>query len=166
MPYDDPGGLIAVDADLTSHAIALDADGTVTAMELSRDGTRLLVALATPDGPRLFVAGVQRDADLAPVALSTPIELPQLDPIVDIAWLDGSSIAVLAAGSGGTHVEVVPLGGPVVNLGIVEGGVQIVGGNLQGGLRVLTSTGTVLRPSSAGGWVDTGLIASFLGTQQ
>lgn len=167
VPRDDPGGLIAVDRDLTVHQIPLDADGAVTAIELSRDGTRLLVALSTADGPRLFVAGVQRDADLAPVALSTPVELPQADPVVDIAWVDGSTVAVLALNAGGvTHVTLVPLGGPVVDLGTVDGGAQIVGGNLQAGLRVLAGDGTVLRPSSAGGWVDTGLVASFLGTQQ
>ncbi|MEO5534750.1 MAG: LpqB family beta-propeller domain-containing protein [Pseudolysinimonas sp.] len=166
VPANQPDGLIAVGADGTSHSVPLDADGTVIAIELSRDGTRLLAGLSTPDGPRLFVAGVQRDANLAPVALSSPLELRQSDPILDVAWLDGSTVAILSAGVAGSRVDVIPLGGPEVSLGPVENGVQIVGGNLQEGLRVLSSDGSVLRPSSAGGWVNTGFRASFLGTQQ
>ena len=65
-----------------------------------------------------------------------------------------------------TTVDVLPLGGPTDDLGPVDDGIAIVGGNPEDGLRVLAATGAVLRPSGAGGWVDTGLIASFLGTQQ
>jgi hypothetical protein len=39
-------------------------------------------------------------------------------------------------------------------------------GNQVAGIRVLLANGSVERPSDAGGWRDTGLTASFLGTQQ
>jgi hypothetical protein len=138
----------------------------VVAIELARDGSRLLVALSTPTGPRLFVAGVQRDADLAPVALGALFDLPVDGAIVDVAWLDEVQVAVLRSTESGTTVDVLPLGGPTRRLGPVDDGVAIVGGNFEAGLRVLAATGEVLRPSGAGGWVDTGLVASFLGTQQ
>ena len=161
----DPGGLQATGIDGVVHALPIDTDGTVVSIELARDGARLLVALSTPSGPRLFVVGVVRDAELAPVSLGTPLSLPATGSIVDIAWMDETHVAVLRGVDGETSVDVVALGGPVRSLGSVDAGVAIVGGNLQGGLRVLSADGSVQRPG-AGGWVDTGFVASFLGTQQ
>lgn len=165
VPASDPGGLQAVGADGVVHPIPLDAEGSVIAIELARDGARLLVALQTPDGPRVFVAGVLRD-DLAPVGLGSSYPLTVTGSLIDVAWLDEVRVAVLHTGDTGPNVDVLALGGPTDRLGSVDDGIQIVGGNLQEGLRVLTSSGQVLRPSGAGGWVDTGLVASFLGTQQ
>lgn len=166
VPVRNPGGLRATDASGEVHDIRLAANGRIVSIELSRDGARLLVALATDDGPRLFVAGVQRDADLAPVALSAPQSFSVDGPIRDVAWVDGMTIAVLRDPPSGTVVDLLPLGGPRESLGLVEGGEQIVGGTGREGIRVLTGDGVVLRPSAAGGWVDTGLTASFLGTRQ
>jgi hypothetical protein len=59
---------------------------------------------------------------------------------------------------------VLPLGGPLESLGAVDGK-SIVGGNLTSGIRVLSPEGTVMRPG-VGNWVNTNLVASFLGTQQ
>jgi hypothetical protein len=164
VPANNPGGLRAADASGATHPVALGADGRVVSVELSRDGARLLVALATSDGPRLFVAGVLRDADLAPVALGAAYELRAAGSIVDVAWVDGERVAVLTAADSGTTVHVLALGGPGENLGQVDG-LAIVGGNLEAGIRVLTPDGSVLRPG-AGNWVNTNLVASFLGTQQ
>lgn len=161
----DPRSLQAIGADGVVHSLPIDVDGSVVAFELSRDGARLVVALATPTGPRLLAIGILRDADLVPVALGAPLALPATGSIVDIAWMDATHVAVLRGTDGETAVDVVALGGPVTNLGSVDGGEAIVGGNLQSGLRVLTADGAVHRPG-AGGWVDTGDVASFLGTQQ
>ena len=164
VPADDPGGLRATHQNGETHPIALGADGRVIGIELSRDGSRLLVALATAEGPRLFAAGVIRDADLAPVGLGTPYELVPTGPIVDIAWVDGDRVAVLTSGESNALVQVLALGGPTESLGAVDG-VAIVGGNLQQGIRVLGADGTVMRPGT-GNWVAMSLTASFLGTQQ
>lgn len=164
VPVSAPGGMRATDENGETHAIALGADGQVVAVELSRDGSRLLVALATAEGPRLFAAGVLRDADLAPVALGTPYELRPAGRIIDVAWVDGDRVAVLTATDDGSLVQVLPLGGPTQNLGAVDA-VAIVGGNLQQGIRVLSPQGVVLRPGT-GNWVEMSLTASFLGTQQ
>jgi hypothetical protein len=164
VPANNPGGLRATDVAGATHPVALGANGRVVAVELSRDGARLLVALETSEGPRLFVAGVLRDADLAPVALGATYELRAAGSILDVAWVDGERVAVLTASDGGATVQVLALGGPAENLGQVDG-VAIVGGNLQPGIRVLTSDGAVMRPGT-GNWVDTNLVASFLGTQQ
>jgi len=165
VPADDPGGLQATAADGVVHPVPLTPGGRVISIELARDGARLLVALATPEGPRLFAAGVLRDAGLAPVALHTPFDLRATGPIIDVAWVDGTHVAVLTAAESGTPVHVLALGGPVESLGSVSDGVAIVGGNGTDGLRLLARNGIVLRPG-AGNWPATVFVASFLGTQQ
>lgn len=163
-PRDAPGGLIAVGPDLEVHGLPLPVDGQIVAIEAARDGARLLVALATPNGPRVLVVGIQRDADLVPVAFGAAFDLDVSGPVVDVAWVDGTHVAVLWSTATGTEVDVLALGGPTETLGEVEDGIAIAWGNA--GLRVLTASGAVLRHSDAGGWRDTGLVASFLGTQQ
>jgi hypothetical protein len=165
VPRSNPGGLV-VTRDGEQFPLPLAVDGEVVALEVSRDGARVLVALATATGPRLFVVGVQRNADLVPAAFGAGYELEPRGTIIDVAWVDGTHIAVLAAGQDGSEVDVLALGGPPEELGEIDGAVAIVGGNLVAGIRVLRADGTVHRPSEAGGWRDTGVIASFLGTQQ
>jgi hypothetical protein len=166
VPRGDPRGLIVVSDQGEQFPLPLGVDGTVVAVEVARDGARVLIALATGAGPRLIVVGVQRDADLVPVAFGAVYDLDVRDPIRDVAWVDGTHVAVLSVGESGTEVEVLALGGPAEQLGEIEGATAIVGGNLVAGLRVLLADGTVHRPSEAGGWRDTGVVASFLGTQQ
>lgn len=166
VPAASPGGLQAMGDDGIPHPLGLSADGTVRSIELSRDGGRLLVALDTPTGARLFAIGVLRDADLAPVALGTPFELRSPGPILDIAWVDGERVAVLVESETGPAVHVLFVGGPTTPLGSVDDGTAIVGGNDEEGLRVLTAEGVVLRFTSVGNWAPTSLVASFLGTQQ
>jgi hypothetical protein len=166
VPRDDPGGLIAMNAAEELHELPLPVDGQVMAIAASRDGARLLVALATAEGPRLLILGIQRDADFAPVVFSGVVDLDVAGSIVDIAWVDGTHVAVLWNDADGTQVDVLALGGPSQSLGEIDGAVSIAGGTLVAGIRALLADGTVRRPSEAGGWRDTGLVASFLGTQQ
>lgn len=167
VPADDPSGLVVTDAAGDSHPLPLPADGRVSALEVSRDGSRVLVALATAQGSRVLVLGVQRDGDFLPVAFgATPLELVVGTGVTDATWVDGTHVAVLRGEDDATLVDVLPLGGPTEPLGGVDDGVAIVGGNGVSGIRVLLADGTVSRPSDAGGWRDTGLVASFLATQQ
>lgn len=164
VPREAPDGLVAVGPDGVVYQLPLPADGEVVALEVARDGARLIAAMATPTGPRLIVVGIQRGADLVPVAFGAVFELDAPGAVVDVAWVDGTHVAVLWSGEDGTEVDVLALGGPTESLGGVEDGVAIAAGNA--GLRVLSSGGALLRHSAAGGWRDTGIVASFLGTQQ
>lgn len=164
VPRDAPGGLVAIGSDGEVHALPLPVDGQVVAVEVARDGARLLVALATPNGPRVLVVGIQRGADLVPVAFGAVFDLDVPGPVVDVAWVDGTHVAVLWSGQDGTEVDVLALGGPTESLGEVDNGTAIAVGSA--GIRVLTASGALLRHSDAGGWRDTGVTASFLGTQQ
>jgi hypothetical protein len=164
VPRDQPDGLVAVGPDGEPHPLPLPVDGQVVAVEVARDGARLLVALASPNGPRVLVVGIQRGADLVPVAFGAVYDLDAPGPVVDVAWVDGSHVAVLSSEDGAPEVDVLALGGPTESLGEVENGAAIAVGSA--GIRVLTTSGALLRHSDAGGWRDTGLTASFLGTQQ
>jgi hypothetical protein len=167
VPAATPRGLVATSPDDgVPHEVPLEVDGTVVAIEVARDGARLLVVLSTPQGPRVFVVGILRDADLMPVALGAPFELDVSGTVVGGTWVDAQRVAVLVTSSAGTRIEVLGLGGPGERFDDADDVVQIVGGNGVEGIRVLTSDGRVLRPSSAGVWVDTGFVASFLGSQQ
>ena len=109
---------------------------------------------------------MKRDAKLVPSALLTPLTLPIGDePIVDAAWVDGTTVVVLSEGTTNT-VDVYDIGGQHTSLGPLTGGLSIVGGNGVDGTRVLDSDGNVLRPGSGTTWQDTGIDASFLATQQ
>ena len=166
VPRSSPGALLVVDSSGEQYALALPVDGEVVSLEVSRDGARVLLGLATSNGPRVTVLGIQRDADLLPVAFSAAYDLDVDGPVIDVAWVDGTHVAVLWADAEGAEAVVRALGGPPQPLGEIDGAVSIVGGNLVAGIRVLLADGTVHRPSEAGGWRDTGLVASFLGTQQ
>ena len=86
--------------------------------------------------------------------------------ILDAAWVDASTIATLSGSGDEAAVDVYRIGGRHEQFGTVTAGVQIVGGNTADGIRVRDADGGVWRRTSSGGWQDTGIVASFLGTQQ
>jgi hypothetical protein len=166
VPRTAPGGLIAVGPDGVTHQVPGMPAGEVISIDVARDGARLLIALDTPTGPRLLVAGIQRDDDLVPVQLVSPVDLPVVgDGIIDAAWADGVTVVVLTTGALNS-VDAYDIGGQRSSLGALNGGVQIVGGNGPDGTRVLDEEGNVLRPGGGVSWQDTGLDASFLVAQQ
>jgi hypothetical protein len=145
----------------------LPADASVVSMDLSRDGTRLLLYLSTPVGPQLVVVGVVRGSANEPIRLGEPH--PLLTPMgtpIDATWVDESTVATLSAVGASTPITVLEIGGPSSSLGQVEQGTAIVGGaGGTDGIRVLNA-GEVWRPQGNRGWVDTGVVASFLATKQ
>jgi hypothetical protein len=74
-------------------------------------------------------------------------------------------VALSRAGSS-TSVDAYVIGGQSTSLGSPPSGVAIVGGNGLEGTRVLDADGEVLRPGGGDSWQSTGLLASFLATQQ
>jgi Lipoprotein LpqB beta-propeller domain/Sporulation and spore germination len=164
---DSPSSLQAIGDDGTAHDVTgLTSDGRVISIDVSRDGARLLVALQTAGGPRLVVAGIQRDADLVPTGLVTPLDLPiGTAELLDAAWIDGVTVVALTDGPL-TAVDAYEIGGQHTSMGTLEGGRVIVGGNSLDGTRVLDQGGHVQRPGGGTSWQDTGIVASFLVTQQ
>jgi hypothetical protein len=168
VPAGSPGQLLAIGPDATTHVVpGLPSDATVVSLDVSRDGARVLVALESASGPRLVVLGIQRDADLVPTALITPLDLPiGDDPLLDAAWVDGVTVVALTDRGDSTAVHTYDIGGQTISMGELVGGRSIVGGNTVEGTRVLTVDGSVMRPGGGDSWQDTGTNASFLVTQQ
>ncbi|MEO8095148.1 MAG: LpqB family beta-propeller domain-containing protein [Pseudolysinimonas sp.] len=160
-------------ADGTEHPVqsGLPADARIVSMDMSRDGTRMLFYLSTDVGPRLIVAGVIRGQDNVPSALGEPLALPVSNSgPIDATWVDDRTVAVVSQDAGVASVTAFELGGPSEALGSIADALSIVGGNggstASDGLRVLRSNGEAYRPAGSGGWVSTGIKATFLGTKQ
>jgi hypothetical protein len=169
VPAGSPGALHAIARDGTVFPVpGLPTEGRIVSFDVSRDGARVLAALDTASGPRLIVAGVVRNADDAPVTLSpSVIDLRVGEvPLVDAAWVDGVTVVALSGVAGNTTVDAYVIGGQSTSLGSPADGVAIVGGNGLEGTRVLDAEGEILRPGGGRSWQDTGLVASFLATQQ
>jgi len=161
--------LIVHEYDGTEHELqsSLPPDAAVVSIDVSRDGTRLLVSLLTSSGPRLYVASIIREQGMTPIGLGEelqPLASPAGIPI-DTTWVDDRRVASLVKGDDGSFVNLIEIGGKSGEIGEVATGVAIVGGNRREGLRVLSSEGSVWR-LQGGNWVETGIVASFLGTKQ
>jgi hypothetical protein len=169
VPAGSPGALQAIAPDGTVFPVpGLPSDARIVSFDVSRDGARVLAALNTASGPRLVVAGVLRNADDAPVNLtSTVVDLRVgSEPLVDAAWVDGVTVVALSGEGDETTVDAYVIGGQSSTLGSPVSGVSIVGGNNLEGTRVLDADGEVLRPGGGDSWQSTGIVASFLATQQ
>lgn len=143
------------------------ADAAVLSLDVSRDGARLLLYLSTPLGPRLAVAGIIRDQKNIPTALGALEYLPVAgNSPIDAAWVDNRTVATVSQGTEVAPVTLYEIGGPSATFGQVPDASTIVGGNGGAdGLRVLRTTGEVLRPQGSS-WVSTGLSARLLATKQ
>ncbi len=162
--------LITFGADGVQHPVqsGLPADARLVSMDVSRDGTRLLLYLSTDVGARLYVAGIVRGQGNVPTSLGELVALPVPDNApIDATWVDDRTVAAVSQDSGAATVTAFEIGGPSAAIGQLADAISIVGGS-EGidGLRVLRATGEIFRPAGSGGWVDTGIKATFLGTKQ
>jgi hypothetical protein len=168
VPASNPSALRAFALDGTAYDVAstLQSDARMVSIAVSRDGARVLVYLATPIGPQLFVAGIVR-AEGVPVGLGELSRLPVGAGVpIGATWVDDRTVATLSQSGTDTLATAVEIGGPTVSLGQVEGGRAIVGGNGgTDGLRVLGPEGQVYRPRGTS-WQRTGVEAMLLATQQ
>lgn len=99
VPEGAPSELTASAPDGSSvpFADAWPGASQITALEVSRDGTRLAAVVRDGTRPVLWTAGILRDEDGTPVGLGdreTVAALPGTG--LDVTWVDGATIAVLA----------------------------------------------------------------------
>lgn len=163
-------GIRATELDGTAHVVeAALPDGTrIVSLAVSRDDARVLLLLDGPGGPRLVHTAVIRDESSGvPVRLGELRDLPlDGDTAVGATWVDEVRVASITRIGEQTLVELHELGGRTRPLGLPPQAMQIVGGNGGvDGIRVLGADGAVFEPRGSG-WQNTGLRASFLGTQQ
>jgi hypothetical protein len=127
----------------------------VVSMRISRDGTRAVVAARVRGHAHLFLAGVTRDAQGKPLALSQPPAglFPSLQTVRDVAWVDENQLVVLGKCAEGPDEGpwLVQIGGVVERVGTpVSGAVSITAGN--GDLSVMAGTGKGIQARSGALW--------------
>lgn len=144
VPSDDPTALLAFGADGLTYSLADAWPGAteVHAMRVSRDGTRLAALVRMGTQQAVVVAGILRDDGGAPVGLAEPSTLGELPgPGIDLTWLDGATLAVLAESDGGRVVVEQQVGGPATSTRAPSSGVAVAGGNESGAVRLLDADG-------------------------
>ncbi len=98
VPRTAPAAVMAFGLDAPGIRIA-DAwpDATeLAAMSVSRDGTRLAAVVTSGGRTSIWIAGIVRDGEGAPVRLSQPFTLGWVTGAgVGLAWVDDSDVAVL-----------------------------------------------------------------------
>jgi hypothetical protein len=164
------GVIRATELDGTVHVVeaALPAETRIVSLAVSRENARVLLMLDGSGGPRLVYAAIIREESSGvPVRLGELRDLPlNGDTAVGATWVDEVRVASITRTDEQSLVELHELGGRTRPLGLPPQATQIVGGNAGvDGIRVLGADGVVFEPRGSG-WQNTGLIASFLGTQQ
>jgi len=153
----------------TDVPTGLGASATIVSVDVSRDGARIAIFASTPNGPRLLVKAVNRDANAnqAPMSLSEAVidGGAQSGVAIDATWVDELTVATLARAGEQRSVMLYEIGGERTSLSGPPGATAIVGGNGRAGLRILGENGTILA-RSGNSWTDTGVVVSFLATQR
>jgi hypothetical protein len=140
----------------------------VASARVSRDGARLLIAArkAGRTAASLFVAGIARDEDGIPTAVTEPLSLvPDLTSAVDAAWVDEDEVVVLGRRSGTLTPEqmqeqpwVVKVGGSIdpttpapgaTSITAGNGSLTLVAGNAEG---FMTRAGQTWEVTPGGRW--------------
>ncbi|GAA1803607.1 MtrAB system accessory lipoprotein LpqB [Agromyces neolithicus] len=169
VPADAPGELVAFLPDGTELQIPVPWSGdSVAAIEVSRDGTRIIALLGEGSRTAFLAASIERDGDGFPTQLGP--EVLRLASVagtpLDVAWLDARRVASITALTGGETRVIIQVVGGLSE--VVQGpadGISVVGGNGEGDLRVLTSTGD-LDARSGVGWQVRASGIRFAATQQ
>lgn len=162
-------GVWAVDTDVAPAALRAKAlavpwlgRSTVLALKVSSEGARVAMVVRDSKGvSSVRLASLQRNARGVPTGIGKPIELPvDIASIVDVAWLDDDSLAVLGASKvsregavGPSTVADLPLSGEATPFSAPAGVQNVVAaGTGLGNLYVLDQRGGVWAREGAG-WV-------------
>jgi Lipoprotein LpqB beta-propeller domain/Sporulation and spore germination len=167
VPSDQPTAIQATGSDGVAHSVTstIPTSASIVSLNVSHDGTRVLLYLATSEGPRLVVAGISRRGGV-PTALGPLLDLPVSQALpIDATWVDSTTVAALGSENGDDTVISYVIGGSPGDASTTEGGVRLVGGIDADSLRVLTDSGEV-QQLRASGWQNIGVVASILATQQ
>lgn len=164
----EPGAVVAYGADGSRHPVAGAWPGAaeITAMRVSRDGTRVAATVRRGERSELWVAGVVRDRDGIPTGLGEPVVLAALPGTgTEAAWLDASTVAVLAAEDDVSWLHEQSVGGAGSVLRAIDGANSVAGGNQAGSARVLAAGGELFLQSSTN-WQHLAEDVSVLAVQQ
>ncbi|WP_424447293.1 LpqB family beta-propeller domain-containing protein [Microbacterium arborescens] len=167
-PAGAPSGLTATGADGTVVSIANAWPGAsqISTIEVSRDGTRIAALVRDGSRPALWIAGILRDDDGAPVGLGDRETVAQLPGTgLDASWVDGSTIAVLAENGDGDVVISQSVGGFGEMISAPANAVAIAATNQLRAVRLLDGEG-VLSAQKGQAWPTVAGGVRVLATQQ
>lgn len=146
VPADDPHSVVAgaPDGSFVEVAGAWPGALRVWAMQVARDGTRVAAVVLDGTQPSVWVAGIVRDEQGTPIELSEAKLLAQLPGAgIDLAWLDGKTLAVAGQASEQGFVVQVPTGGPATQLRAPSDLTAVSGGNQAGAVRLRDAEGNL-----------------------
>jgi spore germination protein GerM len=163
----DPRSVTAFGLGGDPHAVTSTLpDGRLVAFRVSRDATRALALVDTAEGAALYVMAVIRDARREPTALGTPVRVPvAAGTPVDATWQSDLEVASLGSTATGSTVTTSTIGGRSTSLNHPTGTATAIVGGASGSLLLQMSDDTVLT-ASGGGWDDSGISCTVLGTQR
>ncbi|GAA1926154.1 LpqB family beta-propeller domain-containing protein [Microbacterium aoyamense] len=138
----------------------------ITAMAVSRDGARIAALVSSGGRTSVWGAGIIHDQEQVPRSLSAPIELGIADGAgVGLAWLDDTTVGVLAVGESTVRVLEQLVGGPGVVTPGPEGAASISGANSISSVRLRGADGTLYIKRGAN-WQQSASGILVLATQQ
>lgn len=178
-PTVDPSGTIwSVPADLPQAVRAVLADGRtvqvgaawpgagrIAGMMVSRDGARIAALVTSGNRTAVWISGIVH-TDGVPTSLSDPFELGVVEGAgVGLAWLDDTTLGVLA-GDGPVPIVLEQLvGGPGLASAGPEGAASIAGANSISSVRLRGADGTLYIKRGVN-WQETASGILVLATQQ
>ncbi len=118
----------------------------VKAMAVSRDGTRVAAVVVAGGRTEIWVAGVVRGTgtENTPVRLGVPVSLGAVSGTGSgLAWLDDTTVGVLAVDAEGPQVTEQLIGGPATTTDAPQGSVAIAGATSIATVRLRTDDGSL-----------------------
>lgn len=167
VPRDQPEEVVAYGPDGTAQTIPSGWVGAseVSAMRVSRDGARIAALVRSGGGSAVWVAGIVRDENGAPVSLGQPLLVANLAGRgVDLAWVDGATLALVFVDGDQRVVREQTIGGQGTEVRAPDDVVAIAAGNQSGSVRLLTSDGSLY--VQRGSWQVIASDVSVLAVQQ
>lgn len=146
VPGDRPKELTAYTQDYEPIPIEGGFAGAraVYAMAASPDGSRMAALVSTKSGDWAMIFPILRSSDGAPEGLGDPVGVTSLrGEGVDVAWLDTTTIGILARDQAGLEVVRQQIGGPATRMSSEAGITDIAAGNQQTVARLLGKDGTL-----------------------
>lgn len=146
VPRDQPEEVVAYGPDGSAQTIPSGWVGAseVTAMRVSRDGARIAALVRSGGRSAVWVAGIVRDENGAPVSLGEPLLVTSLAGRgIDLAWIDGATLALVFVDGDQRVVREQTIGGQGSEVRAPDEVVAIAAGNQSGSVRLLTSDGSL-----------------------
>lgn len=168
VPRGDPSALRAYSSDGVPFDVAeaWANASDISAMAISRDGSRMLAVVVSGGRDVMWVAGVVRDRDGAPVRLGEPLELGVLPGEgVSAAWLDEATVGAVVRDGGESVVIEQVVGGGATSSAAPEGAVAIAASASIASARLRAVDGTLyVRRGTT--WLESTTGIDVLATQQ